>query len=149
MTDNNNDSMAFWESKSLDQMSTKEWEQLCDYCGLCCLVRVQDEESEQIFDTNVICSQYDCDNRGCKSYNRRESLDEGCVQLTPALVRAFDWLPDSCAYRVVDRGDPLPDTHPLISKRRDTTITVVDIYEPLGLVVNSDEVDPEQHLILF
>ena len=143
------DQRPFWEAKTLDQMSPNEWEQLCDHCGLCCIVRIQDEDSDAIFDTRVICSQYDCDNTRCSSYGNRESLDEGCVELNPALVRAFDWLPDSCAYRVVDRGDSLPSSHPLISGRSDTMINVVELYEPMGgLVKNAATVDPEQYLMV-
>lgn len=148
----------FWEYKSLKEMSTGEWESLCDGCGLCCLVRIEDENTGDVYDTNVICAHYDCSARGCSSYQSRTRLSDGCVQLTPALVDQFDWLPDSCAYRRHARGLPLLDDHPLRKRALDQNtsdassegeqlVNVVDLYEPVGLIVNGPDVVPEQHLV--
>ena len=143
----NESSQAFWVNKSLEEMTQDEWEQVCDGCGLCCLVRVQDEDSGVIFDTNVVCTHYDCDKQQCSSYSDRTSIDGGCVQLTPALVREFDWLPDSCAYRTLMRGENLPSTHPLVSGVN-TTPTVVEQFAATGLISNSDDLDPVHYLII-
>jgi uncharacterized cysteine cluster protein YcgN (CxxCxxCC family) len=121
--------LPFWQAKTLTQMNSDEWEQLCDGCGLCCLVRIQDDDTDEIYDTNVICKHYDCSKAQCSSFSTRTSIKEGCVQLTPDLVEEFDWLPDSCAYRTLLRGD------------------VVQIFAGPSLVKNSKKVDPANHLI--
>jgi hypothetical protein len=137
----------FWQCKTLDQMSDKEWEQLCDRCGLCCLVRLEGEDTGQVHPTRIVCSQYDCDNNCCRSYSDRSAVVEGCTQLTPKLVREFNWLPDSCAYRLLDAGKPLPDTHPLLSNSYQTTPTLVANFEPVKLVVNAPGLDPQNYLV--
>jgi len=137
----------FWQHKTLDDMSPTEWERLCDGCGLCCLVRLEDEDTGQVHPTRLVCSQYDCNNNRCRSYDNRSAVVEGCTQLTPALVRKFNWLPDSCAYRMIDAGKPLPDTHPLVSGSTKTTQTVVDYFSPIKLVLNNPQIDPEDYLV--
>ncbi len=136
----------FWQRKSLQQMNREEWEQVCDGCGLCCLVRVQDADTDEIYDTNVICRHYDCNQAKCSSYGTRTAIKDGCVQLTPELVRQFDWLPDSCAYRTLMRGEPLPQSHPLIAGEKPSR-NVVEIFAGPGLVKNADDVDAVCHLI--
>jgi len=138
----------FWQSKTLEQMNANEWEQLCDRCGLCCLVRVEDEDTTQVYETNIICAHYDCDNKCCTSYDKRQQYADGCKQLTLDDVANFEWLPNSCAYRLIDQGKPLPSTHPLVSKSYSTTETVVELFEPVGLLINNPDIDPAQHLIL-
>lgn len=157
----------FWEEKKLEEMDAREWESLCDGCGLCCIVRIEDENTAEVYDTNVICRHYDCTRQGCSAYSTRTTLADGCVQLTPDLVRQFDWLPDSCAYRRHLAGLPLLANHPLLndglSQRTEKTesvakpnnnalddtviISVVDKYAPIGLVVNGPDISPEQHLV--
>lgn len=137
----------FWKTKTLDELSVSEWESLCDGCGLCCLVRVEDETSGEVFDTNVICGNYDCSKKQCSSYQNRTTLADGCVQLTLKLVEVFDWLPDSCAYRTVARGEDLPETHPLKRDGLPREKTVVEYFAPIGLIQNSGDVIHEEHLI--
>lgn len=127
-------------------MNPEEWESLCDHCGLCCLVRIEDADSGEIYDTNVICRHYDCDAARCSSYNKRERVAHGCEQLTPDKVRAYDWLPDSCAYRVVMRGEQLPETH-LLMGGNGIAGTVVRQFAGLGLERDRDDIDPTCHLI--
>ncbi|MBT8150791.1 MAG: YcgN family cysteine cluster protein [Gammaproteobacteria bacterium] len=138
--------VRFWEQKALEAMSATEWEQLCDHCGLCCLVRIEDADSGVVYDTNVICRHYDCDNVRCNNYAGRESVAHGCEALTPATVREYDWLPNSCAYRVVMRGEPLPETHPLMGGTVDYSV-VAQTFFGIGLVQDADDVDPTCHLI--
>jgi len=161
MTDskqNNSIGERFWEKKTLETFTSQEMEALCDHCGLCCLVRIEDENNGDIYDTNVICTHYDSEKRGCSRYQVRTQLADGCVQLTPELLKLFDWLPDTCAYVRHSKGLPLLPNHHLLHQndatKRDEAvdadvqiINVVDKYESMGLIKNSPEVIPEQHLV--
>ncbi|WCT73245.1 YcgN family cysteine cluster protein [Sphingomonas naphthae] len=105
----------FWETKRLDQMSRAEWESLCDGCGKCCLHKLEDEDTGELHPTNVACKLLDRRNGQCMDYKRRRMFVPECVRLTPAKLRTLDWLPSTCAYRLLDEGQPLADWHPLIS----------------------------------
>lgn len=139
--------MNFWETKTLEELTPDEWESLCDGCGLCCLNKLQDEEDDNapVLLTRVVCRCYDIDNGGCRDYANRSTVVEGCMRLTPAGVAAYDWLPASCAYRLVYLGRPLPVWHPLISGSRTSVFPYgVHAYDP---VVESDEIDLEDYIV--
>ncbi|MDX1352933.1 MAG: YcgN family cysteine cluster protein [Thiomicrorhabdus sp.] len=110
-----NEQAPFWEVKTLDEMSQEEWESLCDGCGLCCLTKLQDEDTNEIVYTSVVCPYSDLETGQCKDYANRTKNVPTCVQLTRERVAEFDWLPDTCAYRMIYRGQGLADWHPLIS----------------------------------
>jgi hypothetical protein len=105
----------FWETKSLAQMTTREWESLCDGCGLCCLVRFEDEETGEVVPTRVACKLFDPNRCRCTDYENRHSQVPDCIKLTPGNVATLKWMPLSCAYRRLDEGKPLPAWHPLIT----------------------------------
>ncbi|MEH3107812.1 MAG: YcgN family cysteine cluster protein [Sphingomonas fennica] len=105
----------FWETKRLEQMSRQEWESLCDGCGKCCLHKLEDDETGELYPTNVACKLLDRRTGQCGDYRRRRLFVPECVRLTPAKVRALDWLPETCAYRLLDEGAALPEWHPLVS----------------------------------
>lgn len=108
-------SEPFWRTKTLEQMSSDEWESLCDGCALCCLQKVEDEDTEEVFYTTVVCHLLDTSNCRCTQYERRSELVPNCVKLRPQDVSEFHWLPSSCAYRLVSEGKNLPEWHPLVS----------------------------------
>lgn len=110
----------FWEEKPLAAMTRDEWESLCDGCGKCCLHKLEDEETGEVFPTNVACRLLDRRSAQCKDYRNRRSFVPDCVRLTPAKLKRIDWLPASCAYRLVEAGQPLPAWHHLVSGSRET-----------------------------
>ena len=116
MKDNLDDqSQAFWKQKALGDMSQSEWESLCDGCAKCCLVKLQDEDTDKVAYTNVVCKYSDFDTCQCTEYQRRNELVPHCVWLKPEMVDEFFWLPSTCTYRLVAEGKNLPQWHPLIS----------------------------------
>jgi hypothetical protein len=105
----------FWETKTLDQLSPEEWESLCDGCGLCCLRKMEDPDTGEIAYTGVSCWLLDCDSCRCRDYDHRLARVADCIGLQPGNREQLKWMPTTCAYRLVDAGQPLPEWHPLIS----------------------------------
>jgi len=105
----------FWETKTLEQMNVAEWESLCDGCGLCCLIRFEDEDTGDITPTRVSCKLFDADLCRCTDYAGRKKHVPDCIKLTPYNIDDMMWMPKSCAYRRLHEGKDLPDWHPLIT----------------------------------
>jgi uncharacterized cysteine cluster protein YcgN (CxxCxxCC family) len=106
----------FWETVDLKDMTREEWEALCDGCGKCCLLKLEDADTDQVHYTNIACRLFDDKTCTCGNYALRKQLVAGCVVLTPEnLERNAHWMPSTCAYRLIKQGSPLPAWHPLIS----------------------------------
>src|ERR1700751_5801088 len=71
----------FWKTKTLEEMSEAEWESLCDGCGRCCLEKLEDEDTSQIYFTHVGCKLLDCTSCACKDYPNRSEKVPDCVRL--------------------------------------------------------------------
>ena len=110
----------FWRTKTLDEMSVAEWESLCDGCGRCCLVKLEDEDTGEIHFTDIGCKLLDGKTCRCIDYPHRHKRVPDCVRLTADVVRQLSWLPVTCAYRLVAKGEDLPDWHPLVSGTPDS-----------------------------
>ncbi|WP_394103310.1 YcgN family cysteine cluster protein [Xanthobacter flavus] len=113
----------FWRTKTLAAMTGAEWESLCDGCGRCCLVKLEDEDSGAIAYTDVACRLFDAGSCRCSDYPNRSEIVADCVRLTPEAVESIGWLPPTCAYRLVREGKDLPFWHPLVSGTRDTVVS--------------------------
>ena len=111
----------FWQSKSLQEMSREEWESLCDGCGFCCLVKLEDEETDEVYVTNVACAYLDLDTCRCRDYANRLRNVPACLQLSPERPELYRLLPQSCTYRRLHEGQTLEDWHPLITHDPDST----------------------------
>ena len=106
---------AFWERKTLKEMTSAEWESLCDGCGKCCINKLEDEETGEIFQTNVACKLLDGHSCKCSDYKNRRRYVPECIKLTANTIDALGWMPRTCAYRLLYEGSPLPEWHPLIT----------------------------------
>lgn len=104
----------FWRTKTLAQMTRPEWESLCDGCGKCCLQKLQDDDSGEVYATRLVC-RYMTPECRCSVYSERQKYVPNCVWLTPDDVDEFFWLPSTCAYRLVAEGQDLPSWHPLVA----------------------------------
>jgi uncharacterized cysteine cluster protein YcgN (CxxCxxCC family) len=110
----------FWKTKTLEEMTPAEWESLCDGCGKCCLSKLEDEDTGEIYWTSVGCRLFDPATCRCHDYPGRKAKVPDCVQLTPQNVRTIDWLPRTCAYRLIALGEDLAWWHHLVSGSRET-----------------------------
>lgn len=106
----------FWEKKHLTQLSQKEWEALCDGCGKCCLNKLEDDETGEVHLTRVACRLLDDNSCQCAHYETRHSFIPECIVLRPDNLDTHAyWMPETCAYRRLWKGQPLPDWHPLLT----------------------------------
>lgn len=105
----------FWESKTLSELNDEEWEALCDGCARCCLVKLEDVDTGEIHYTDVVCRYLDSRACRCTSYSTRTEAVPDCVRLRPDNLDELEWMPPTCAYRLLHEGKPLADWHPLVS----------------------------------
>lgn len=105
----------FWETTTLAEMTTEEWELLCDGCGKCCLGKVDDPAGRGLRHTSVACRLLDPDTCRCTSYQDRHRFVPDCVRITPGKLAKLAWLPSTCAYRLLAEGGALPAWHPLVT----------------------------------
>lgn len=113
----------FWKTTPLADMTTEQWESLCDGCGRCCLHKLRDDDTEELHYTSVACRLLDVKTCQCTDYPKRHRKVQDCVTLTPAMIPDLDWLPPDCAYKRLSDGLDLPAWHPLITGDPNTVIT--------------------------
>lgn len=138
----------WWDGLPLEALDEQQWEALCDGCGRCCLHKLQDEDSGELFFTRVHCQYLDTEACRCTVYATRQVLVPDCVVLDRRRPELFDFLPGTCAYRLRSRGRPLPDWHPLRSGDPDSVFRAGIAVS--GRVVSEANVHPdsfEEHVV--
>lgn len=110
----------YWRTKALEEMTKAEWEALCDGCARCCLVKLEDEDTAEVYLTRLACRMLDHSTCRCSDYANRFAKMPDCVEINAQKVREIDWLPETCAYRLVAEGRDLFWWHPLISRDPET-----------------------------
>ncbi|MFK7978063.1 MAG: YcgN family cysteine cluster protein [Halioglobus sp.] len=111
---------SWWNTLPLEALDTQQWEALCDGCAKCCLHKLEDEESGEVYYTKVRCRYLDEERCSCSDYENRSTLVPHCIDLQQAEVAQLHWLPSTCAYRLRAAGEPLPHWHPLESGSRES-----------------------------
>ncbi len=138
--------MTFWTNKKLTEMTPEEWESLCDHCGKCCLHKLENEDTGEIFFTDVACKLLKINTCQCTHYNQRNELVPECLNIRKMDTANYDWLPSTCAYRLLNDNQPLPSWHPLIKgntkamKKKGVSVSNYAISE-------SPKLDLEDHII--
>ena len=105
----------FWETKNLIDMNENEWESLCDKCGKCCVIKLEDFDTQEVHYTNVSCKLLCEKSASCKNYENRKSIVPDCIILSPDNLKDLKWMPETCAYKLLNEGKELPYWHPLLS----------------------------------
>ena len=138
--------LPFWRRKSLADMTPQEWESLCDGCGKCCIHKLEDEETGELYPTNVACRLLDRTSCRCTNYKMRRVFIPDCVRLDARNMKDIDWLPSTCAYRLRADGKPLPEWHYLVCGDRDAVHRAG--MSVRGWTVSEDEAgELEHHLV--
>ena len=136
----------FWENKTLEELSKREWELLCDGCGKCCLNKL--EIKGHICFTNTYCRFLDTQTCLCKIYNNRLEKVNDCRDIDLAAIREKPrWLPKTCAYVLLDEKKPLPSWHPLVSGKASSVHTAGVSLKNRELVNESEVKDYENHIV--
>jgi uncharacterized protein len=133
----------FWQHYGLDELNQQEWEALCDGCGRCCLVKLEDEDTGELHFTDVVCRYLNTTTCRCTAYETRLQVVPDCLQVSIDIAARYEWLPDSCAYRRLARGQDLPSWHPLLTGTR---MSVLDAGISVRGKVISEALVPEDLL---
>ena len=138
----------FWARFALSELDPQEWEALCDGCGRCCLVKLEDEDTGELHFTDVVCRFLDTQTCRCTAYEERLKRVPDCLQVSEDIARRYDWLPSSCAYRRLARGESLPVWHPLLTGTRTTVVDAgVSVRNKVISEVLVSEEDLEEHIV--
>ena len=126
-------------------MTDAQWESLCDGCGKCCVLKLEDMDTGAIYYTDVSCKLLCTKTAQCTNYTDRKAIVSDCVILSPNNLDEVHWMPESCAYRRLHEGRDLPDWHPLLVGHKDDMIAanhcVAEKVTPEGDVADDDMPD--------
>lgn len=143
-----NHDAPWWINKTLAELDEQQWEALCDGCGLCCLAKLEDEDSGEIAFTRVACHLLDRNSCRCRDYANRNRKVPDCLRLTADNIADIDWLPPTCAYRLRYEGKALPQWHPLVSGSNESVHEAA--VSVRGRVISEYDVHPDgldEHIV--
>ncbi|MFI3189602.1 hypothetical protein BCS42_05685 [Crenothrix sp. D3] len=141
--------MNFWKTKTLPEMTTQEWESLCDGCAKCCLHKLEDEDTGNIYFTSIACRLIDLTSCRCTRYAERTQIIPDCLDLRQLETSQYHWLPVTCAYRLVHEGKELPMWHPLVSKNTASVeASGISIRSYARKELESDDIDDLEDFII-
>ena len=140
------ETMSFWKTKTFQEMTSEEWESLCDNCGKCCLIKLEDDKTGELFYTSVACNLIDLKTCRCMRYRDRTQLVPTCLDLRQHDFQQFNWLPSTCAYRLLSEKQDLPSWHPLMSNSS-RSVEQAGISIKSYALKESDVEDPRDHVI--
>jgi len=138
--------LPFWRRKTLEQLTPREWERLCDGCGRCCLHKLEDTETGKVALSRVACKLLDLESCRCGDYANRRNFVPDCIKLTARRVRELKWLPKTCGYHLVAEGKDLHWWHPLVSGDP-TTVHKAGISVRGRAIPETEDIDIEDHLV--
>ena len=111
----NNSDQTFWRTTPLEKFTQEQWESICDGCAQCCAHKLINDETEELFLTNVVCQYLDQNRCRCNVYDNRNEYVPDCIQVTPENAHQLTWMPETCGYKLLAQRKPLPDWHPLVT----------------------------------
>ncbi len=131
----------FWEKIPLKQLSEQQWESICDGCCQCCAHKLEDEDTREIVKTNIVCQYLDVQKCHCTVYPKRHQYVPDCIKVTPENAAELRWMPETCGYRLIAQGKPLPDWHPLESGEQSSVIQSDSSI--VGKVISEADIDED------
>ena len=113
------------------------WITKVDFSGDIHKVWVND--TKEIHYTNVSCKLL-CEKTAlCKDYDNRKAMVPDCKILTPNNLKNLRWMPNTCAYKLLNDGYPLPFWHPLVSGNNEEIVKTGNSVQ--NRVINENEVN--------
>ena len=134
----------YWETTTLKDLTPSEWESLCDGCGKCCVHKFFDEQTNNVLFTSVACELFDPLTCQCSDYQNRLSKVSHCLKIKLENPDVFNWLPESCAYKLRFEGKPLPDWHHLVSGDKDLVHS--EGHSAQGRVILEEDLEPHESI---
>lgn len=128
-------------------MTKAQWESLCDGCAKCCLFKIEDIDTGELYFTNIVCRLLDLETCQCTEYKDRRTLVPDCVDLYQhGDIKSLNFMPTTCAYRLLSEGKDLPAWHPLITGDADSVHTAG--HSVKGRVfVECEHIELEDHIV--
>jgi uncharacterized cysteine cluster protein YcgN (CxxCxxCC family) len=139
--------LPFWKTTPLQEMTQAQWESLCDGCAKCCLFKIEDIDTGDLYFTNVVCRLLDLNTCQCTDYENRRTLVPDCVNLYQHDdIKQLHFMPSTCSYRLLSEGKDLPPWHPLVSGDSNSVVAAGHSVKD-RVFVESEHLVLEDHIV--